>query len=221
MSRNEQKTPLVLTLNALAQRKALDAISLLGKALPASVVAVSGSIVTVKFEVQSTFTLPNVTCPMFGPEYIRYPTRVGDLGAVFPADAYLGGMSGLGGGVADLSLQANLSALVFFPIASKNWSATDNPNALLLYAPDGTILRTIAKDSVLTVATGVIRLKALSIVFDGPVTFENTVTGTGGVVDFGSSTIHAGPITSNGKDVGSTHEHSGVQTGGGNTGPPV
>jgi hypothetical protein len=32
---------------------------------------------------------------------------------------------------------------------------------------------------------------------------------------------HTGTITNNGKNIGSTHTHSGVQTGGGNTGAPV
>lgn len=154
MSNNAQKTWIARSLNQFAEKKALDAIELLGKALPCSVTAVAGSIVTVKFELTNiSYTLPNVTCPMFGPEYIRYPTQVGDKGAVFPADAYLGGMSGLGGGVADLSLVGNLSALVFFPIANKNWSASDNANALVLYGPDGVILRDTNKQTLVSVDT--------------------------------------------------------------------
>lgn len=153
MSDNAQKTPLARSLNTVATRRAQDLIQQLGKALPASVVAVSGSIVTVKFELISPYTLPQVTCPMFGPEYIRYPTKVGDKGMVLPADAYLGGISGLGGGIADLSIPANLSALVFFPIASSKWSATDDPNAVVIYGPDGVILRNTA-NSISINATG-------------------------------------------------------------------
>lgn len=42
----------------------------------------------------------------------------------------------------------------------------------------------------------------------------------------GTSTWHGdmatnGALTNNGKNIGSTHEHSGVQTGGGTSGPPV
>lgn len=157
MSNNAQKTHYVQSINRFAEKKALDAIEVLGKSLPCHVVAVSGSIVTVKFDVNSVFTLPDVTCPMMGPEYIRYPTQVGDLGIVVSADYYIGGVSGLGGGVANLSLRANLSALVFIPIANtgkdttKNWPPTDDPNALVLYGPDGVIIRTIDKKSVITV----------------------------------------------------------------------
>src|ERR1700743_7474 len=123
MTDNAQKTPFQRSMNRFAEQKALSAIQITGKSLPASVVAVDGSIVTVKFEIQantsnSPFTLPNVTCPLAGPECIRYPTQSGAKGMVVSADAYLGGMSGLGGGVASLGLQANLSALVFFPFGN-------------------------------------------------------------------------------------------------------
>lgn len=158
MSGNAQKTPLSRSLNLVAESMASQAIQLLGKALPCSVLAVSGSIVTVGFELTNIpFTLPSVTVPMFGPEYIRYPTQVGDLGAVFPIDTYLGGISGLGGGVADLSMRANLSSLVFFPVGNKNWSAPTDPNKIELYGPDGAILRTKDNTSALTVSeTGMI-----------------------------------------------------------------
>ena len=106
MTNNAQKTPYARAINQFAEQKVLDAIQTLGKALPCHVVAIAGSIVTVQFDITNTpFTLPNVTCPMFGPEYIRYPTQVGDLGVVISADCYIGGVSGLGGGVAELSLQ--------------------------------------------------------------------------------------------------------------------
>ena len=146
-----QKIPFAQSLNIAAQKRALDVINLLGKALPCSVVSVSGSIVTVNFEIKSYATLSNVTVPMFGPEYIRYPIQAGCLGVVFPADAYLGGVSGLGGGVADLTLPANLSALVFFPCGNKNFSATDDPNALVLYGPNGAIIRDMGSKTVLKV----------------------------------------------------------------------
>lgn len=221
MASNAQKIPLARSFNQIAQKQALSAIQVLGKVLPCSVVAVSGSIVTVKFEINTTFTLPPVTIPMFGPEYIRYPTQVGDKGVVLPSDVYLGGVSGLGGGTASMSLQANLSSLVFMPIANKGWSTTDDPNSVVIYGPDGVIIRTVAKDSIITVGTGTITIKAGSIVFDGPVTFNDPATGAGGVINFGSTTINAGNITSNSKNVGSTHVHSGVTAGGADTGAPI
>jgi len=141
MADNAQKTPFAVSMNRFAQRKAADAIQLLGKALPASVVSVSGSIVKVKFEVDSPFTLPQVTIPMFGPEWIRYPVQPGDKGMVLPADARLGGMSDLGSGIASLSLPANLSAIIFMPIASANWDPPEDSQKLILYGPNGAVLR--------------------------------------------------------------------------------
>lgn len=162
MPDNSQKTPLARSLNQFAERKVRGIIELLGKSLPASVVSVSGSIVTVKFEISGPYTLPNVTVPLAGPEYARPPTQKGDKGVVFSSDAYLGGMSGLGGGVADLSLRANLSSLVFFPIGNKGWTAPDDPNAYVIYGPDGVILRDTQSKTVftLTAAGVVIQLQA-------------------------------------------------------------
>ncbi|MCV5580282.1 hypothetical protein OFO05_33300, partial [Escherichia coli] len=75
--------------------------------------------ITVSFSLTNIpFTLPQVTIPLFGPEYVRYPMQPGDRGIVIPADTYIGGMSGLGGGVADLTQPMNLSALVYLPISN-------------------------------------------------------------------------------------------------------
>lgn len=141
MADNSQKTPYAQTANSWATKRINDAIALAGKALPVQVTSVTGQIVTVKFLLTGIFTLPNdVKMPIFGPEYARSPTQVGDLGVVFPIDTYLGGVSGLGGGVAGLSTRANLSTLVFFPVGSKNWTSVD-PNVFTLYGPGGVTLR--------------------------------------------------------------------------------
>jgi hypothetical protein len=141
MSDNTQKTPVGISLNRFASGKAKDAIQKLGKSLPASVVSVRGSIVQVKFEIASNvFTLPNVTIPLIGTEYVRPPIQSGCKGFVLAADAYLGGMSGIGGGVADLTPPANLTALVFAPIGHNGWSTVDG-NAVVIYGPNGVVLR--------------------------------------------------------------------------------
>jgi hypothetical protein len=141
MADNAQKLPMARALNIFAQRRIEDAMQLLGQQLPARVIGVSGSIVTVAFEITSPFTLPSVTMPIAGSQYVRCPTQVGDKGFVVAADAYLGGVSGLGGGTADLTLPANLSALVFVPVGNKTWPAPIDPNALELWGPAGVILR--------------------------------------------------------------------------------
>lgn len=171
-----QKLPLARSLNRIAEQQAQNAISILGKALPAQVTAVAGSIVTIKFLVQSaSMTLPNVTVPVAGSEYVRLPVQVGDLGVVFPADVFLGGVTGLGSGVASLSLPANLSALVFFPVGNKNFSATDDPKKIVLYGPNGGIIRSVDKSVEINVdkTSGAVAIK-------GNLTVTGTISqGTG------------------------------------------
>ncbi len=176
MASNAQKLPFQKYLNDFSQKKVLDFIQRTGKSLPCHVVAVSGSIVTVAFDVNSGFTLPQVTMPMFGPEWIRYPTQVGDLGITVSADTYIGGISALGGGVADLTLRANLSALVWLPIASKNWSPTDDPNAVVIYGPNGGIVRTRDKNHTITVNdNGITVVSSIKVTVQAP---EVDVTGS-------------------------------------------
>jgi hypothetical protein len=146
---NSQKTPFQRSINAVAEKRVGDAIQQRGKGLPCSVVSVAGAIVTVKFEVQSGFTLPQVTIPLFGPEYIRYPIQVGDKGVVVPLDARLGGISGLGGTVADLTVPSNLGALVFLPIGNALWSSVDQ-NSVTIYGPNGVVMRDTGSNSVIT-----------------------------------------------------------------------
>ena len=160
MADNSQKTAFALTSNAWASRRIGDAIQLAGKALPAQVVDIPEPgvpIVTVKFLLTGIFTLPVVTLPVAGAIYFRPPTAVGDLGAVFPLDVYLGGVSGLGGGVADLTQRANLSTLVWFAVGNKNWSPVD-PNVFTLFGPGGVTLRDSGSASQLLLTPGGIEL---------------------------------------------------------------
>lgn len=150
-STNAQKTAFARSINRNAEKVALQAIESLGRALPCSIVSRTGSIVTVKFEIISGFTIPPVTCPGSWSEYTRIPVQPGCKGVVDSIDTYLGGISGLGGGVADLVPRANLSSLIFRPVASADWSPSGNDNALVLYGPDGCILRDSGSATTLTV----------------------------------------------------------------------
>ena len=188
------RTPLAPALNEFASKAINDAFQLTGKGLPCSVVSVSGAIVTVKFEINSAFTLPNVTMPLFGPEYIRYPIQKGDKGTVVPFDAYLGGMSGLGGGVADLTQRANLSTLVFLPIGNKLWTSVD-PNAVTIYGPNGVVLRDTGSNSIITLTPSSITIVAPSQIQlkTGATTMTITpsgwsITGSNGSLSDGSHT---------------------------------
>lgn len=191
MSGNFQKTPFTESMSRFSESKAAAALQLTGRELPCSVVSVQGAIVTVKFEVQDpVITLPNVTVPLFGPEYIRYPIQPGDKGVVFSLDAYIGGMSGLGSGVASLTQPSNLSALVFFPIGNNKWVAVD-PQAVVLYGPNGIVLRDTNSGCTFT-------LRPTGITIDGPmVTINCPVTINGVVVINGLTTINNSLVATN------------------------
>jgi hypothetical protein len=135
-----QKIPFSVSINSFVTDRLNNFNGLFGKILPVSVAAVDtvNSIVTVNFEIDTggVLTLPQVQCPIIGSQYIRIPVQVGDYGIVIAADTRLGGITGLGDGVAPLSLPSNLGALVFVPIGNSGWAETD-PDSLVLSTPNG------------------------------------------------------------------------------------
>lgn len=149
MPDNAQKTPLARSINRFAEEKILDAMQILGKALPCSVVAVAGQIVTVNFDLDAQpFTFPNVRMPIATWVYDWIPVQIGDKGVTIPSDVYLGGVSGLGGGVANLTQQANLSSLVFLPVGNAAWrppgtapNGPINSNVRVVQGPEGVLIR--------------------------------------------------------------------------------
>jgi hypothetical protein len=196
------KKPLGKSLVDIGRQQALSAIQQTGKALPCRVVeVVSSGIVKVSFEVDAApYTLPQITVPIEYPEYIRYPIQPGDTGMVFPADVRISGVCGLGGGVPTLSQPGNLSALSFVWLGSKNWTATDDPNAVVIYGPDGVVLRDSGSTTKLV-------LTPSGVTITGNVVVNGTITATGDVTGQGTS-LH-------------THVHTGVTGGTSDTGPPA
>lgn len=128
---NSQKIPLQVSLGKLAKRGADEAISLLAKSLPASIVKMNGSIATVKFELLSDYNLPQIDVPVLESAYIRQPLQPGDMGILIPCDASLAAVSGMGQNTADLSTPPNLSAMLFVPISNKKWAAVDDKMLVL------------------------------------------------------------------------------------------
>lgn len=233
MADNYTKLWVQKSANKVAINRAKQAILSLGRALPCRVVAVSGSIVTVAFEVNaSPWTLPNITIPKAESPWIRMPTQVGDKGVTVPSDVYLGGISGLGGGTATMAPVGNLSALVFMPVSSKASPPVDQ-NAAQIQGPNGAIIQTTqgttskivtdqngttvtygsntitvnSSEIVLTAGGSSITINSSGIAFHGAVTGDSTAEFTGDVTGEGTS-LH-------------THVHSGVQSGTSNSGPPV
>ena len=180
MADNFDKLWLQKTTNQVGISRAKQVIEQTGKALPCRVVSVSGSIVTVAFEVNaSPLNLPNVTIPKAESPWIRMPTQVGDKGMTIPADVYLGGISGLGSGTASLAPVGNLSALVFVPISNKASPPVDQ-NAAQIQGPNGAIIQTTTG----TTSKAVLNTSGTTITYG-----SNTATVNGSGISLNGSQI--------------------------------
>lgn len=158
-------------MNDFTQRKIDKAMRINGKVLPVTVVARVGHMITVSFQLDNIpYTIPEMTVPLFGPEYVRYPMQPGDSGIVIPAATYLGGVSGQGGGVADLTTPPNLSALVFLPISNTEWEDVDY-SVLTLYGPEGVTIRDAGSNTTFMLTPD-------SITIAAPKSYEVTVGAT-------------------------------------------
>lgn len=167
----DNKLNFASSMNRFTERKIENALQKSGKVLPASVVKQTGNMITVSFELRDIpYVLPKVTIPLFGPQYIRYPMQPGDKGIVIPADTYIGGVSGQGGGTADMTPPANLSALVFLPISNTEWQGVDG-QVVTVYGPEGVTLRDSGSNTTFL-------LKPDSIAISTPDSFTVTVGGT-------------------------------------------
>jgi hypothetical protein len=178
MASTSQKLNYGVTDSKVGQDQATGKVHNVPKRLPVSVVGIdkTNTIITLKFETDGMpFTLPNVTVPLSGPEYIRYPIKPpqmmqqdgggggtggvsggqgqgqmtpGDFGFVTSADSNIGNMSGLGPSTpANFTLPANLSPLIFTLMGNKDWTPHDDQTSLMGYAPTGTIHRDTNKKS--------------------------------------------------------------------------
>lgn len=167
----EKKLNFAGNMNNFAANKIAQAQLMAGKVLPAAVVERNGNMVVIQVLLRNVpYVVPHLTVPLFGPEYIRYPLQPGDKGILIPADTYLGGVSGLGGGTADLTPPANLSALTFLPISNTEWESVD-PNVLTMYGPEGVTLRDSGSNT-----TFLLTPESITIVT--PEQFKVTVGGT-------------------------------------------
>lgn len=236
MSSVEQKIPFAQSINAFTDRKMFDEAFSRGQSWPCHVVEVMGAIVTVAFDIvpNAKFSLPLVTVPVFGPEYIRYPIQIGDLGVCLSATASLRGVSGLGIGQADLNDSGNLSSLVFFPLGNKNWETVDD-QALVMYGPNGVVLRDIKSKTTITLTPSEItivrgdtnisiddssvNITADLITLNGDMEFNGRITqtnkyGHGTTANLIGPIIVTNDVVAEGKSL-ATHEHTvnQVQTG--------
>ena len=237
---SSQKTPFAVSLNNFTDEKISSHQEQLGQVYPCSVLSVDpiNAIVTVNFEVDTggLLTLPQVTCPIIGSKYIRIPVQVGDTGICISASTKIGNITGLGKGLPSLIPPSNLGALVFVPVGNSNWTATDL-NSIVITSPNTTAVATIGNDKIeLAYSSNKITIDSTGITIDGNVVMNNNLLvkgsitgqdgfnisgGTGSTMSVTGNIDTTGTITNNGVSIGSTHKHSGVQTGTSNTGTPI
>ena len=160
---NGQKFPFLNALNNAIHTANEDRAAIEGRSLPCHVVGVDGQIVTVQFDMLPDGTqYPQVTIPIATFEYIRYPVQIGDKGVTVAADVSLRGISGLGTGIASRALTLSLVPLFFVPLSNNGW-AKEDPDKIVLYGPDGAILKTADGTSSITVEPGKITEKSDAI----------------------------------------------------------
>lgn len=219
-----QKNPLVKTLQSYTQAMIDHFVETQPKSLPCTIASVddTNTVVTVNIEVQDpVLQFPQVTVPVLYPKYVRYPLKAGDPGLLVPSDVYLGGVSGLGGGTATMAAQGNLSTLGFLALAGPKPGATDDPKAHVIYGPNGVVLRDEDKKCIFTLTPEGIAITLngetlMNFSADGvSLNFQNrsiSITSTGIVINGQTETTIDGQVFL-------PHEHTGVQTGSGNSGP--
>jgi hypothetical protein len=149
-STDDQRLWFQTNANQLADTRARQVISQTGAALPCVVQSVTGSIVTVTFECTFTVyqngipvmtTLPPLTLPKAEAQWLRAPTQVGDFGITVPAGTFLGAISGMGSGTANLETDyGNLSTLVWFPIGNLTFGAMPDANKPWINGPTGAVV---------------------------------------------------------------------------------
>lgn len=175
-----------------------------GWQLPCVVSEVNGSFVKVSFQVRGEgIPLPQIEVPIYGWEYIRFPIQVGDPGVTISIDANLFNICGQSEGLPNFVSNGNFGAtLMFLPIMSKKMSDTDDTQAVVIYGPNGVIIRDTEGNTVIKVsATGMVSVQGNVLVDGSLTTTENIVSGTGATGTFTTAdgsvvTVQAGIITS-------------------------
>jgi hypothetical protein len=178
---------------------------------------------------QTPITLNNVEMPIIDSRYIREPIQPGDQGMTVAADYALGGVTGLGSGVATTARPPNLSALAFAPLGNANFPTmlgnfTISGDQLTLNGPGGAVMLDASGANSVNVTTSTVAITAKTQI-------TATVGGSSITVNSSQITLTAGgktlTINSSGITLDGilweTHDHlytpgNGTPT---DTGPPL
>lgn len=151
-----------------------------------------------------------------GKASIKMPISIGDIVLVFMSERDVGGLIDSNG--SSVSNSGSLKTHGLYPIGAfpciftngrgedidTNNVVIQNQSSTIVIEPNGKITATTPSE---------FTVNASKAVFNCPIEVN-------GVAELKQSAVVTGGITDDGKDVGSGHTHSGVQTGTGNTGAP-
>ena len=158
-----------------------------------------------------------VIFPRSGGAFMTFPVRAGDGCLLIFVERSLDEWKGGSGEIApddprsfDLSDAVAIMGLV----DSKSGGGSDD--VVIKY---GSSTVTIGSGSV-KVESPSVTVDAASSTFNGNVAINGNLGVTGDMNSQGPLNITGPSVSHNGKNIGATHTHSGVQTGGGNTGAP-
>lgn len=148
--------------------------------------------------------------------FLRFPIKAGDFGWIKACDRDISLILQSSGGEdwPNTERLHSFSDALFIPDTVKDWVIDPaDASALVIQSTDGSTKISI-DDGVVTISGAAVNVDSAAITLTGDVTIAGDVSVTGDVATIGA-------LTNNGVSVGSTHTHSGVTTGSGNSGPPV
>lgn len=164
-------------------------------------------------------TIPNIPVFRFGGGgfFMRFPIKPGDFGWLKANDRDVSLMFQRGGREdwPNTERLHSFSDAMFFPDTIKDWAIDgENADALVLQSLDGAVCISLREGEIRFKAPKA-KIEILETEWVGNIGFMGNVATSGGNVS-----MSGGTLTHDGKNIGSTHTHSGVQVGGANTGGP-
>lgn len=149
--------------------------------------------------------------------FIRMPVKAGDFGWLKANDRDIS-LVFQRGGLEDEPNTARLhtfSDAMFYPDTLKGWLIDGkNADALVIQSMDGSVCLSLHENKAV--------LDAPKFISNAPENeFNGNVIINGNHAVNGNSESNGGTMKHNGKDIGSTHRHDGVQSGNSNSGVPI
>lgn len=134
-----KKLSFAQNLSSAVQNVVDQTMSMYGNQLPCTVVETDGRFVTVNFEVvNTTLPLPQITIPIAGWQWMRYPVQVGDAGVTVSIDVNVAFIAHVVNGKTTMVPSGNFGpTLLFLPVMQKDMFTAPDPNALIGYGPNG------------------------------------------------------------------------------------